>query len=507
MKKLVYIFFTGLLCPFIAMSQVADGAIGYYNDAYLFGQSNYTFGSTARMQSLGGTQISLGADMSSASSNPAGLGMLNRSVFSFTPSLNTHNTVGSYMGGSLSTYRNNFNFSNLGVAFNTNKGDFTSEKFKGGTFAITLNRTNDFNNELTYTGRNASNSIIDSFIEEAGVTDPNNLGGFALSAYENYLIDPLYDDDDNLTGYGSLVLGFPNQTETIRRSGGQYDLNFAWGGNYDDKVYFGASLGFVTLNYNTKRTYTEDQFIYDDEQGNPTVDDWISYTRITDELTVNGSGVNGALGLIIRPVNVVTIGVTYKTPTFYSLDEESGFRHDTRWNNVELNDGTILNDRNYESDLYVGQYNLRTPAKLSAGASFFLGKFGFVSGEVDLVDYSNSQLKSSDFSMVADNQSILNIYENTINYRGGAEFRLDNFRFRGGYAHFGDPFAGGDADRSRRNITGGVGFRNSDFFIDLAVVNTKAQELYAPYFISNNQPEVEFEKSTTTVSATVGFNF
>ena len=508
MKKALNILFTGLLCPVIGMAQVADGAFGYYNDAYMFGRANCTYGSTARMQALGGAQISLGADMSSAGSNPGGLGMLNRSVFSFTPCLNNHNTDATYQGGTLGTYRNNFNFANLGVAFNTNKGDYTSEKFKGGTFAITLSRTNDFNDEITYTGRNSDNSIIDSFIEQAGTTNPENLGGFAGSAYENYLIDPLYDDNDNLVGYGSLVLGFPQQSETIRRSGSQYDLNFAWGGNYDDKVYFGASLGFVTARYYTKRTYTEDQFIYEDENGNPTVDDWIDYTKITDELTINGSGVNGAIGLIVRPISTVTLGVTYKTPTFYSMDEESEFRHDTRWNNVTLEDGTVLNDRNFTSDLYVGQYNLRSPAKLTAGASFFMGKLGFISGEFDMVDYSSSQLKSSDFSVIEDNQSIQGIYGTTFNYRGGAEFRLDNLRFRAGYAYFGDPYTGDDGfDRSSRNITGGVGYRSQDFFIDLAIINSKSQELYTPYSITNNQPEAAFDKTTTTVAATVGFNF
>lgn len=507
MKKAVYIFFAGLLCPFLSIAQVADGSIGYYNDAFLFGQSNYTYGSTARMQALGGTQISLGADMSSAGSNPAGLGMLNRSVFSFTPSLNTHNTKATYLGGTLGTYRNNFNFANLGAAFNTNKGDYTSEKFKGGTFAITLGRTNDFNDEITYTGRNDNNSIIDSFIEEAGTTPVDNLGGFTYSAYENYLIDPIYDDNDNLVGYGSLVLGFPQQSETITRSGGQYDLNFAWGGNYDDKVYFGASLGFVTLNYYSKRVYTEEQYIYDDN-GTPTVDDWIDYTTITDELTINGSGVNGALGVIVRPINTLTLGVTYKTPTFYSMDEESEFTHNTLWNIVELDNGDILSYRDFTSDLYVGRYNLRTPAKLTAGGSFFLGKLGFVSAEFDMLDYSKSQLKSSEFSVIADNQSIQGVYGSTFNYRGGAEFRLDNFRFRAGYAYFGDPYTGDNGiDRSSRNITGGAGFRTQDFFIDLAIINSKSQELYSPYYISENQPTAEFDKSTVTVSATVGFNF
>ena len=125
-----------------------------------------------------------------------------------------------------------------------------------------------------------------------------------------------------------------------------------------------------------------------------------------------------------------------------------------------------------------------------------------------MLDYSKSQLKSSEFSVIADNQSIQGVYGTTFNYRGGAEFRLDNFRFRAGYAYFGDPYTGDNGiDRSSRNITGGAGFRTQDFFIDLAIINSKSQELYSPYYISENQPIAEFDKSTVTVSATVGFNF
>jgi hypothetical protein len=40
---------------------------------------------TARFQALGGNHSALGADVSSASGNPAGLGFYTRSEFSFTP--------------------------------------------------------------------------------------------------------------------------------------------------------------------------------------------------------------------------------------------------------------------------------------------------------------------------------------------------------------------------------------------------------------------------------------
>lgn len=496
------------MAGFSAKSQVVDGAVGYYNDALIFSQTSSTYGSTARMQGFGGTQTSLGADMSSAGSNPAGLGFFNRSVFSFTPSINLHTADATYLGSTISTYKNNFNFANMGVVFNTNKGDFTSEKFKGGSFAISLNRTNDFNDEITYQGRNGNNSIIDSFLAEAGSTSTNNLSGYALSAYENYLINPVYDDEENVIGYDSFVLGFPQQSETITRSGSQYDLNFSWGGNYNDMVYFGAGLGFVTLNYSTRKIYTEEQFLYEDDEGNTQVDDWISYTKIRDDLAINGSGVKGSLGLIVRPINILTLGVSYNTPTYYSLDEESEFRHDTQWNDVELDDGTILNDRNFTSDLFISQYNLKSPGKLSAGASVFLNKLGFISADVELVDYRRSQLKTSDFNVTADNQTIDGLYGRTINYRAGAEFRLDKLRLRAGYAYFGDPYKGTENfDRSGQNITGGVGFRSQDFFIDLAVVNRRQKEVFAPYYVEQNQPEADVLSKSTTISTTIGFNF
>jgi hypothetical protein len=58
-------------------------------------------GGTARIQGMGGAQISLGGDMSSAWSNPAGLGMFNRSEFSISPQFfNFNNKNGTYYSGS-----------------------------------------------------------------------------------------------------------------------------------------------------------------------------------------------------------------------------------------------------------------------------------------------------------------------------------------------------------------------------------------------------------------------
>lgn len=508
MKIFKYIGFAGILMSAVLVKAQNGGPIGYFNDALIFSQTNTSTGSTARIQGLGGTQISLGADMSSAGSNPAGLGFYNRSEFSFTPNLNFHSRNADYLDQSFGTFNNRFNFGNLGIVINNNKGLYTEEAFKGGSFAISFSRTNDFNNDFFYQGRSGG-SVIDQVIEEAGTSEVSNLGVYALSAYDNYLINPEYNNADELIGYEPFVLGAPVQTERVERRGAQSQLNLSWGGNYNDRLYFGAGIGVASVRYQINRIYREDQ--YQNLQGNPEIDPKIQYTEFDDELEISGQGINGTFGIIARPLNFVTIGLSYMTPTYYSLEDMSGFTHNTRWNDVEVDDGgeTVVLDRtSFTSDLTTSRYSLKTPGKINLGATYFLGKLGFISGDVQFVNYTSSEIRSSDFIATGDNEAIEDFYRNTINFNIGSEFRLDKFRIRGGFAHFGDPYDDGDFfDESRRNITFGVGYRDKDYFIDFAFINSKANEYFEPYFPAIQGGGVDLEKVTNTISATIGFNF
>ncbi len=101
----------------------------------------------------------------------------------------------------------------------------------------------------------------------------------------------------------------------------------------------------------------------------------ISFTKIQiqDELTIDGSGVGFNGGLIVRPVDFVTLGLSYKSPTYYSLNDESGFTFATDWNeNYSYYNGTNsegdsvfydMGSYKETSDLTMSQYNLKTPGK------------------------------------------------------------------------------------------------------------------------------------------------
>src|SRR3954463_13419043 len=125
-------------------------------------------GGSARIQGMGGVQNSLGGDLSSAYYNPAGLGMYNRSEFSFTPGYTITNSNASYLNNTSSASTSKLILPNFGIAFHSNKDGHKG--LWGGTFAINFNRTNDFNNTVTYKGTNTDNSIIDYFIDQANGT-------------------------------------------------------------------------------------------------------------------------------------------------------------------------------------------------------------------------------------------------------------------------------------------------------------------------------------------------
>ena len=158
--------------------------------------------------------------------------------------------------------------------------------------------------------------------------------------------------------------------------------------------------------------------------------------------------------------------------------------------------------------MILSNYTLRTPSKLSIGTAFFIKKAGFITTDIEFLDYSNAQIKSNDFNVTADNRTINSLYKSSVNYRIGGEIRFDIFRFRAGYSYQGDPFTSTDIDNSVSRISGGLGYRVQDYYIDLAVTNTRANATFAPYNLADGtSPLSETKNRSTNVAVTLGFNF
>ncbi len=504
MKKIILVVITMAFILPVAAQDFIDNALLY---------SRTRPGGSARIQALGGAQVALGGDFSSALSNPAGLGMYNRSEVSFSLGLNSSNSSSSYFGGKSSDSKSTFNIPGFSLVFNRPSGK--SEGFLGGSFAITLTRINDFNQNYQYTGTNNDNSIIDYFINDAGDIDPDEMldeaGSYYYSltslAYRNYLIEDL---EDNQGIYYDSPLNFTSsqQSEVSERRGAQYQWSIAYGANFSDRFFIGASLGINTIRFKLSQRYQEYGFEYPDEDYQPASD----YT-LNEEYDIRGSGVNLTVGATYRPVDFIQIGASFVTPTYFSITDSYNASVQSNWNNFDYYPEDPDDDRlNYVSDEFgeplLYEYNLTTPMRFTTGVAF-ISEYGFLTADIEFVNYRKAKY-SSDIAgeFNPENKSIKAELSSVVNYRFGAEFRKDIFRVRGGLGMMAEPYSfDNGVDRKVSLFSGGAGVKLEKFFIDFAVVHSKTNGSRVPYFIDGESPRAKQEFSNLDFVLTAGLTF
>lgn len=509
MKRIYQLILVGLAVVCLNQSgkaQVEPGSYGYYQDALRFSQQS-TFG-TARFQAIGGAGSVLGGDLGAAILNPAGLGMFNRSQFVFTPSLTFKSYDTEFNDRNIRNEDTRLSVANFGLALNFNKGDLEPGSWRGGTLAFTYNRVNSFYQGLIYSGYNGNSSIIDAMLNRADGFFPEELRGIEQVGYDHYLINPVPGAEDI---YVSFVEGFPTQQERISKQGRMDQFNVSFGGNFDDKVYLGGGFGFTSSDYSYSRVYTE---TFEDPA--------ISSFQIDERLDVTGSGINMNLGVIVKPTNYMRVGASITTPTWYNFSEEGDVIYNTEYNNYDVSnftddsgnrlilEDTVLNSLETSTDIYFSDYNIRTPMKFNAGVAFFIGKNGFITADVEHLNYSNSHVSSLDFNPESDNSTIGNIYQSTTNVRIGGEYRYNIFRFRLGYASIGDPYKSqfDGLDRSRSIVSGGVGMNIGKYFVDLTMSQTAYKDSFTSYtFVDGSGPTAITDHKLTNASVTFGLNF
>ena len=472
--------------------------------------SRFQPGGSARVRGMGGVQNALGGDISSAYYNPAGLGMYNRSEFSITPGFVSSNTSASYLNNASSASTSNFIIPNIGIAFHTDKG---SKGLLGGTFAINFNRINDFNNSFNYHGTNKDNSIIDYFINTAngqdstqfssghnGTPQGSNYNSPVGLAYNNYLIGPKSDFNASFPKdqYFSYVpLQDILQDETVKTSGSQNQWSFSYGVNLNDKIFLGGGLGLASFKYKTTTTYNETY-----------TKDPVHSMQLVETLEQGGSGINATLGIIARPVEQVQLGFSVATPTAYQITDNYSASMSSSWNNFQYYPGQYLNNLSEKTDVVTTNYNLATPWRISGGFAFFIQKHGFISADAEWVNYSNSKYTSNTtgVSYSDDNTTIQGLYKSVINLRVGGEYRLGNYRFRGGYSLMPDPFQStqNGESRSLSSYSIGAGYRITAFYLDAAFILGQGNTTHRPYPYTD---PVALKNTTTSFVVTVGFPF
>jgi hypothetical protein len=474
----------------------------YSGDALRFSQSQ--FGGTARFKAIG-AQTGIGGDLSSVGSNPAGLGLFTRSEFSLTPEFNSFSADALYLGQSNIGKKDQVSLAHAAVVWNSTvtkrKGAPLDKGWISFNFGLGYNRNRAYGNNIIFSGTNGTNSIADYFAElpaAEGYGAPPTLaaGSLPRMAYDNYLIG--YD----AAGYFPETDVNNIQTQSIERTGSQSEVNFAFGANYENKFYIGASLGISNIKYNSFAEYNEDGYNVTED-----ADYQLSYKQ--SQIT-NGTGVNLKVGTIFRPVPSIRLGATFQSPTWYTIDDSYGEKLDTRY--VQPVDGVT----NYTNDeeIYDFNYRLRTPMKLSGGIGYFFNNQGFISADVDFVDYSTINFMGSGGNQGSavindNNRAIRDTYKSAVNYRVGAEYKIDKMLLRAGYGVQGNPYKNlNSSDLDISTYSAGLGYRVNNYYIDLAYQNVANSSDYRPYTLnSGTEPTASLKNTQHNVFITVGTRF
>ncbi|HET6539374.1 MAG TPA: hypothetical protein VFG46_02765 [Chryseolinea sp.] len=534
MKKFVFI-----------ATLMSVGSVCYAQDfidnALLFSRTRPS--GSARIQALGGAQVSLGGDYSSALSNPAGLGKYNRSEVTFSPGLTTNNFSSDYLGQNTEASKSMFNIPGLSLVYHHETGK--EKGFLGGSFGISMTRTNDLNRTFNYRGSNDENSMVDYFIDDAYGIDPEtmlwrqnqnpgaNFTTLTGLAYNNFLIDDYIVQDENgndvmlpngkpLYAYRSVLSplpaepGFPAEVRTVDQEelseskGSQYQWSISYGANFSDKFFLGAGIGVTSIRYKVTQYFTESNFRYSEDPTYVPIDNF----KTKENYDIRGSGVNFTIGAILRPVDFLQVGASFATPTYYNMTDTYTARIESVWNYYgDPNNDSFPPRRDvsehFEDIPVISEYNLSTPLRVTTGATF-ISKFGFISGEVEFVDYGKAKYDSDiadDFD--AENDGVKAEYQPVVNYRLGAEYRYEIYRIRAGYNYMQDPYRQpGNIDHSVQSFSGGLGVRTKKFFVDLGAIFSSTEGTRSPYYSTIGNDPVAFQKfKTANYILTFGFTF
>lgn len=497
----------------------------YVDDSFTFSQTE--LGATARFKGLGGAQTALGGDLSNIWGNPAGLGFFNRSDAGISfDYFGTRNSA-DFLGTNTLKTDNRVGLNNAGIVFNLptykSRGSNLETGWLNFNIGLGYAKTNNLSNNLGIYGVNNVSSFVDNMSGGPGA------GYLSEWGYDSYLTGTYLTAGSDVENFfpGTAL---PNEgfTDIISR-GRQSETSLSFGANHSNTFYIGGSLNFSSIRSRKQYRFEEYGRMYNQNElqnlgqivNEPNIDyvDYLDSENYPDLYNVidadyqlaygentiqNGNGFSAKLGFIYRPIDAVRIGFTATTPTWYSISEtfEDSFSNDF----FDPNTGQGISF--YEVDWYpnVWDYRLRTPYRLNAGLATVFGG-GLISADVEYVDYKNMQFSSNE--MNTDrliNDEIQNTYKGALNFRIGAEYLIaPQLALRAGYNHRGNAYQSNDFSSASQTISGGLGYRYDNFYIDATYQNIQHDAYNIGAYA--NSPDATVNVNRNNVHLTLGVKF
>ena len=463
-----------------------------------------TPGGTARQQAIGGAMGSLGGDISATFSNPAGLAFYKTGDFVLSPIYQMAKSKASYLNHSEKDNKNKFLWGASGVVLGSgNQG----KKVRNVAFSLAFNRSGDFNNNILYRGANSQSSYSQKYLEEIGgdksgngVSDNYPYG--ASLGFRTYWIDTVAGGTEgnfnfqsrakNILGTGLL------QEQQIATSGGINEFAFGLAASFNDKFMFGGSLGVPILRY-------ERHSIFNEADATSNTNNKFDFATVEENLTTKGAGINLRLGVIYKPQEFWRLGLALHSPTVYTLKDNYDAAVTANVENANGNQTLTSSSTDFNND-EAAQFNylLVTPFKAIGSVSYVLREIedvtkqkGFLTADIEYINYKGSSFsEETDENTGSDpdtkaylkslNKTIDKAYKGSFNFRLGGELKFTTLMVRLGAAYYGNPYQDINGENGNKlNLSGGLGYRNKGFFIDLTYVHSIQKDVHFPYRVED----------------------
>jgi len=511
MKK--YLLLSSLFISTIIYAQVPEDAIRY---------SFYPQSGTARNMAIGGVMGSLGGDINATFVNPAGLGFYKTNEFVITPVFLLNNNKANFRDTEFKNKKNNIAFGTSGWVFGHSNGNNSRNS---SAFSIAITQTANFNNEVRYKGLNNYSSFSEQFAEEfakSGLTIDEALASNTPFPYSSapalftYLIDTVtINGIKQVKGAPEYILdaGQALQQEMIKNTTGAIsELAIGFAHNSQDKWFIGASIGIPLVNYTSSTVFKES-----DTSSNTS--NYFKQFEYTDDFKTTGAGFNAKVGIIYRPRDYIRLGLAVHTPTWMFLKDTHTSTFSTEVENpvaaFNVSSQNFTNGQPGEA-----MYIQSTPFKAMVSASYVFREVkdvtrqkGFISADIEYVQHRGSRF-SSDNEIVSDeekvyykslNKVVKSNYKGNFNFRVGGELKFKIIMARLGFAYYGNPYKDKELKANRMLLSGGLGYRNKGFFVDLTYVHAMSKDVNFPYRLQDRaNTYATLNQQRGNIVATVG---
>lgn len=525
---------------------------------------------TARYMSMGGAFGALGGDLTTLSMNPAGIGVYRNHEVGVTVDLNAISTSSTSSAGKFTTTKTPFLLNNIGGVLTLR---LNSDACPNLNFGFTYNRTASFHNKygggLGNLGMSMTNwmagiankeEVTVADVSYSGTFNPYNPndGGYAapwmsILGYQSFLINPIGDPDspDWQGLYGNGTSG--TASYSVEETGGIDSFNIAFGGNIANLVYWGMDFDISNLNYTRNTFYGENldkAYVAEGENGEigRTTANW----NLQNWYNVSGTGFTYKLGMILRPIQELRLGVAFHTPTYYSLTQQFSGMVNATYNGTDSYTKYTNADSRGNWEPGYNDFRFVAPWKVMISAAGVIKSKFIISADYqwDLTskmhfkdpsyyyygyeigfgnDYGNAYFSEAN-SYNPTNQDIQNYYSDIHTLRVGAEYRVTkNFSVRAGYSNVSSGVKQDASDgrmiiytagtmpeysfsNSTNYYTAGLGYRTGGFYADLAYVNKQNTSKYHafsgdPATSSLDIPSAKVKFTSNQVVLSLGYKF